>query len=111
MTVGGVASNGVNFTVTTSAPPPSITILNPTSGPAGTAVTITGTNFGSLGTVSFNGTPATTTTWTSSSIATSVPTGATTGNVVVTVGGAAGDGHQLHRNFDLWRDEPERHGQ
>ena len=41
VTVGGAGSNGVNFTVT-----PSITILSPNSGPVGTAVTITGTNFG-----------------------------------------------------------------
>ena len=44
VTVGGVASNGVSFTV---APAPSITSLSVSSGPVGTAVTITGTNFGS----------------------------------------------------------------
>ncbi len=44
VTVGGVASNGLNFTV---LPVPSITSLNPTSGAVGTSVTITGTNFGS----------------------------------------------------------------
>ncbi|HET8925013.1 MAG TPA: IPT/TIG domain-containing protein, partial [Candidatus Acidoferrum sp.] len=40
---------------------PSITNLNPTSGPVATAVTISGTNFGSTqgtNTVTFNGTPA-----------------------------------------------------
>src|SRR6267143_5059358 len=48
--VGGVASNGVPFTVT---PPPSITSLNPTSGPVGTSVTISGANFGpTVGTIS-----------------------------------------------------------
>jgi len=71
---------------------PTITSLNPTSGPVGTAVTITGTNFGSTGTVTFNGTTATTTTWTATSIVTSVPSGATTGNVVVKVGGVASNG-------------------
>ena len=90
VTVGGVASNGVSFTVTSSSGSgPAITSLNPTSGPVGTAVTIAGTNFGSTGTVTFNGTVATTTSWSATSIATSVPTGATTGNVVVTVGGVA----------------------
>src|SRR5215472_15779881 len=68
---------------------PTINSLSPNSGPVGTLVTITGTNFGSSGTVTFNGTTATTTSWTSTSIATSVPAGAMTGNVVVTVGGVA----------------------
>ena len=56
VTVGGLASNGVSFTVTVSA---SITSLSPTSGPVGTAVTITGTNFGATqgtSTIRFNGT-------------------------------------------------------
>jgi hypothetical protein len=62
----------------------------------GTAVTITGTNFGSVqgsGTVTFNGIVATTITkWTATSIATKVPTGATTGNVVVHTSGVASNG-------------------
>src|SRR5947207_1827852 len=90
VTVGGVASNGVSFTVTSSAP--AITSLNPTTGPVGTAVTITGTNFGTTGTVTFNGTTASTTSWSATSIVASVPGGATTGNVVVTVGGVASNG-------------------
>jgi hypothetical protein len=93
VTVGGVASNGVNFTV--SAPPPSITNLNPTSGLAGATVTIAGTNFGATqgtSTVKFNGTAATVTSWSATSIVVTVPTGATTGNVVVTVGGVASSG-------------------
>jgi hypothetical protein len=71
--------------------PPNITSLSPTSGPVGTTVTITGTNFGSTGTVTFNGITATTN-WTTTVITTSVPTGATLGpgNVVVTVSGGGG---------------------
>jgi hypothetical protein len=92
VTVGGVASNGKPFTVTA----PSITSLSPVTGGAGTSVTITGTGFGiSQGTssVQFNGTTATTiTSWSATSIKASVPTGATTGNVVVTVGGMASAG-------------------
>jgi hypothetical protein len=93
VTVGGVASSGVNFTVTVSAP--SITGLNPTSGVAGTSVTVTGTNFGAVqgtSTVMFNGITATPTSWSTASISVTVPTGATTGNVVVTVGGVASNG-------------------
>jgi galactose oxidase-like protein/IPT/TIG domain-containing protein/PKD domain-containing protein len=73
---------------------PSITSLNPTSGPVGTSVTITGTNFGSTGTVTFGVTTATVTSWNATSIATSVPTGVPTGNVnvVVTVNGVASNG-------------------
>ena len=95
VTVGGKASNGVNFTVTSAAP--SITGLSPTSGPVGTSVTITGSNFGSpqgSSTVTFNGTPAAPTSWSATSIVAPVPMGTPTGNgnVVVTVGGVASSG-------------------
>jgi len=95
VTVGGVAGNGMTFTVTTASTAPSITSLNPTSGVVSTSVTITGTNFGSTqgtSTVKFNGTAATPTSWSATSIVAPVPTGAATGNVVVTVGGAASNG-------------------
>jgi len=93
VTVGGLPSNGFNFTV--AQPPPSITSLNPTSGAIGTPVTITGANFGGTqgtSTVTFNGTAATPTSWSATSIVVPVPAGATTGNVVVTVGGQASNG-------------------
>src|SRR5258708_4013457 len=70
------------------SPAPSISSVNPISGPVGTSVTIAGANFGaSQGTsiVTFNGTAATPTAWSGTSIIAPVPTGATTGNVVVTV--------------------------
>ncbi len=90
VTVGGMASNGVAFTVS-----PSISTLNPTSGAVGSSVTITGTNFGATqgaSTLKFNGTTATPTSWSATSIVAPVPSGATTGNVVVTVGGVASNG-------------------
>jgi hypothetical protein len=87
--VGGVPSNGVLFTVTV---PPSITSLSPNSGPVGTSVTIAGSNFGTTGSVSFNGTPANPTSWSATSIVAPVPTGATPGNVVVTVSGVPSNG-------------------
>jgi hypothetical protein len=93
VTVGGAASNGMTFTVT--VPGPSIASLSPTSGVAGTPVTITGANFGTTqgtSTVKFNGVTATPTSWSATSIVAAVPAGATTGNVVVTVGGAASNG-------------------
>jgi len=92
VTVGGQASNGVSFTVTV---PPSITSLNPTSGSVGTPITITGANFGATqgtSSITFNGTPATPTSWNATTIVAPVPAGATTGNVFVTVGGQASNG-------------------
>jgi IPT/TIG domain len=94
VTVGGVPSNGVTFTVTSSAP--AISTLSMPQGPVGSTVTITGTNFGATqGTsaVTFNGTPAgTATNWSATSIDVQVPAGATTGNVIVTVGGITSNG-------------------
>jgi hypothetical protein len=86
VTVGGVASNTLTYTVTV---PPTLTSLSPPSGPVATAVTISGSNFGAsqgTSTVTFNGTAATPTSWSATSIVVPVPTGASSGNVVVTVG-------------------------
>jgi hypothetical protein len=72
--VSGQASNGVNFTVPTT---PVISNLTPTAGQVGTSVTITGINFGSSqGQVLFNGTAATPTSWSATSIVVPVPAGA-----------------------------------
>lgn len=81
--------------VNTAPPAPTITNLSPGPGAVGTSVTITGTNFGAsqgTSTVTFNGTASTPTSWSATSIAVPVPSGATTGNVVVTVGGHASNG-------------------
>ena len=66
--------------------------MSPTSGIVGTTVTISGSNFGSTGTVTFNGTAATATTWTAGSVVVTVPSAATTGNVVVTVASVPSNG-------------------
>jgi YD repeat-containing protein len=87
VTVGGQASTGVVFTVTSA---PSISTLTPGTGAVGSSITIAGSNFGPSqgnGSVKFNGTAATVTSWSASSIVATVPTGATTGNVVVTAAG------------------------
>jgi hypothetical protein len=92
VTVGGVASKGVKFTV---GPVPIIGKLSVNSGAAGTAVTITGTGFGAAqgtSTVTFGGTAGKPTSWNATTIAVPVPTGAKTGNVVVTVGGVPSKG-------------------
>ena len=91
VTVSGAASNGIPFTVA-----PNITSLSQNTGGAGTQITITGTNFGAsqgTSTVTFGGTAATTfASWTSTSIGVTVPAGANTGNVVVTVGALSSNG-------------------
>jgi len=72
---------------------PVITSLSINTGAVGAAVTINGNNFGaSQPSVTFNGTSAGVTSWTATSIQTSVPSGATTGNVVVTAGGLPSNG-------------------
>ncbi len=86
-------SAGATFTISQAAP--IVTTLAPASGAVGTSVTISGSNFGATqgaSTVTFNGTAATITSWSDTSITTAVPSGATTGNVVVTVGGVASGG-------------------
>src|SRR6185503_8262224 len=83
------------ITVPLPATAPSITNLSPNTGAVGTSVTITGTNFNATqgtSTVTFNGTAATPTSWSATSISAPVPSGATTGPVVVTVSSQASNG-------------------
>jgi len=92
VTVSGVASNGKSFTVVAA---PSISSLSPTSAAVGTSITVSGSNFGSSqgsSTVKFNGTAGTPTSWNSTTIHVPVPTGATTGNVVVHASGVDSNG-------------------
>jgi len=70
---------------------PSISGFNPTSGPVGTSVTITGSNFAGATTVGFDGLAASSFTVNSSSQITAiVPNGATTGPISVVTGGGTG---------------------
>jgi RHS repeat-associated protein len=90
VTVNGQVSNGIAFT-----PTPSITSLSPNFGLSGASITIAGNSFGiqsSAGTVTFNGVAAAVTTWSNTSIAVTAPSGALTGNVVVTVNGVSSAG-------------------
>ena len=93
VTVGGQASNGVAFTV--SQPVPTIVRLEPDTGEAGTEVRIRGRNFGAVqgtSSVTFNGTPATPFGWSDTTVEVEVPAAATSGPVVVTVGGVESNG-------------------
>lgn len=123
-TQGNDQSNTVIFTVNPPLPPNSGTCpnsltfspniansgsqagLSPTSGPVGTTVTIAGTYFGGdqgTSTVTFAGpsgttVPATitsTSNWSATTITTTVPTGAVSGPVIVTVGGLASNSNVI----------------
>jgi len=89
VTTNDMTSDGFPFTVTEPIIP-TITSVEPNTGKVGTEVIITGTNFSPVpgkNLVSFNGTEATVTAATETSLTTKVPPGATTGNVTVTVDG------------------------
>ena len=85
----GTATSAASFDVTPS-PVPTITSFNPTSGPVGTSVQITGTGLFGASTVTFNTTNATTFTVDSNTqITATVPAGATTGAIKVTTPGGS----------------------
>ena len=82
---GMARSTTYSITVPAAVTNPAITTIAPASGLAGSSVTITGTNLGTSGTVSFSGTAATTTSWTATRIVATVPAGITPGGKTVTV--------------------------
>ena len=88
VTVGGRSvQSDFNFTVTTP-PPPVITSFSPLNGIYGESVEIYGSNFNatlSNNSVTFNGTPATLTSATTTKLVATVPTGSSTGPIQVTV--------------------------
>ncbi|MDZ4714490.1 MAG: FG-GAP-like repeat-containing protein [Cytophagales bacterium] len=90
LAVANYNSNTVSvFRNTVSSLLPTITSFTPLSGPIGTSVTITGTNFDATpanNIVLFNGTASVVSLSTATSITTTVPVGATTGTISVTVG-------------------------
>ncbi len=72
----------------TTAPAPAITAVSATTGSVGSHVTITGTAFGTShgsSLVYLNGAAVTVSSWSANSIAITIPTGATTGLLVVSV--------------------------
>ena len=85
-TPGGTATSSNNFTVVSSAPP-TIMSFTPASGPVGTSVTISGTNFTGATAVTFNAVSASFTVTSATAIQATVPAGATTGPLSVTTPG------------------------
>ncbi len=90
VTTPGGTSNGESFTYTTATP--ALTGINPTSGPVGTPVTLTGTNLSGATAVDFGpSNPGTITTNTATSITATAPTGSgVVGVTVTTPGGTSG---------------------
>src|SRR5207245_5916003 len=70
-----------------SGGPPTIASFASTSGPVGTSVTISGTNFTGATAVTFNGVSAAFTVTSATAIQVTVPAGATTGPLSVTTSG------------------------
>jgi hypothetical protein len=88
VTVNGVASNGVLFTVSV---PSSIVSVSPSSGSAGVQVTVSGSGFGSAqgtGTVWLGTALGAVVSWSDTQIVATVASNATSGNVQVQQGGA-----------------------
>jgi IPT/TIG domain/Peptidase M66 len=81
-TPGGSAASTNNFSVT--LPAPVISSFSPTSGTAGTSVTVTGSGFTGATSVKFNGSAGTFSVTDDSHISATVPSAATTGNITVT---------------------------
>jgi YD repeat-containing protein len=78
---------------------PIINSLSSTAGSIGTSITINGSNFGAVqsdSTITFNGIQASPTGWNDTTIVASVPSLASTGPVVVTVGGVVSNGVQFN---------------
>jgi hypothetical protein len=100
-TAGSFSANGgalfdaaVKWAVETNTAP-TVTSLTPASGVAGTSVTVRGVNFGATqgaSTLTFNGLAASPTSWSDGAVVALVPQFATTGPVVVTMGGVASNG-------------------
>ena len=87
---GNVAIQAMTLTAA-----PTVFSLTPSSGPGGRVVVISGEGFGpspGSSTVTFNGVPAQPSSWSDSAVSVPVPAGATSGPVIVKVGGMSSNG-------------------
>ena len=83
-TPGGTVTTTTAFTVTLAPPiAPTIATFTPTSGPVGTLVTLTGTDFGKSVSVLFNGLSAKFTIASDKKLTATVPSAATTGPITI----------------------------
>ena len=87
-TPGGTATSTGSFTVTTPTPAPTITSFTPATGPVGTVVTVTGTNFTGATGATLNGTAGTSfMVMSATEVMFTVAAGSTTGTIAVTTAG------------------------
>ncbi len=86
-TAGGTATSATNFTVVVLAPVPTIASISPTTGPSGTAVTVTvtGTGFTASSVAQLNGTAYPTTFGSATSVSFVVPASLAAGTYALTV--------------------------
>ncbi|HTS07534.1 MAG TPA: IPT/TIG domain-containing protein [Candidatus Eisenbacteria bacterium] len=88
-----------NVSVNTSASPaPQIATVSATTGPTGSQVTISGSGFGASQGSSYvllNGTAVTINSWSNTSITVTIPTGATTGDLIVSVASEMNDSNPV----------------
>ncbi|UOQ99608.1 IPT/TIG domain-containing protein [Hymenobacter sp. 5317J-9] len=90
-TPGGTVTSTGTFTFNAPAAAPTITSFTPTSGPVGTTVTVTGTNFTGATGATLNGTAVTNfMVMSATSVMFDVPTGATSGTIAVTTPAGTG---------------------
>jgi hypothetical protein len=86
-----LAGNPSSATVNvTRSNPPLLASLTPTSAPVGTSITVAGSYFGATqgaSTIAFNGVLASPSSWSDTQITVPVPSGASSGNVIVTASG------------------------
>ncbi len=81
-----------------AAPAPVIISVSATTGPIGSQVTVSGSNFGATqasSVVLLSGTPVTINTWSATSISITIPAGATSGPLVVSVAPAMNDSNPV----------------
>jgi len=83
-TASGTSSSSQSFVVLTGNGAPTITSFTPTTGSVGDSVTITGTNFVNISTVTFNGASASFTVNSDTQITATVPANVTSGPITVT---------------------------
>ncbi len=87
-------TRSINFT-SNAAELPEISSINPNYGAPAALIEIAGTNFGATqgsGSVTVGGAPSYIVSWSNTMISILVPSRATTGNIIVTAGGAASNG-------------------
>jgi hypothetical protein len=87
--IEGTGTSAVDFVVTPS-PPPTVLLFDPSSGPVGTTVTITGAGYTGASSVKFHGRPASFAVDSDTEIVATVPKRATTGPISVSTPGGTG---------------------